>query len=196
MVSEKALTHMEAANKAYNSSNLLKALKEYNAAIELEPNFDEAWYNKALTLQGIGRYDEALDAYNTALEMDPENSAFYQNMGSIWASKGDVDKAREFYEKAASLAKDLSPRDAATNYYNMGVTYINSGSNEEAKAALEQAIQIDPTHGESHYQLGVVLLGMGDLEGAINIWKKYLEVSPDGPNAPTAEELIKSLSEG
>ncbi len=179
----------------YNSGQYEQAIELFQKVIEVDREQPSVWGNMAAAHAQLEQYDEALDAYNTALEMDPENSAFYQNMGSIWASKGDVDKAREFYEKAASLAKDLSPRDAATNYYNMGVTYINTGSNEEAKAALEQAIQIDPTHGESHYQLGVVLLGMGDLEGAVNIWKKYLEVSPDGPNAATAEELIKSLSE-
>lgn len=178
----------------YNQGQYEEAIEGFQKVIKVDREQPSVWGNMAAAYAKLEQYDKALETYQVAVEMQPENSAFYQNMGSIYASMGEVDKARELYEKAATLSKDLSPRDAATNYYNMGVTYINSGSNEEAKAALEQAIAIDPTHGESHYQLGVVLLGMGDMEGAIEIWKKYLEISPDGPNAATAEELIKSLS--
>jgi len=177
----------------YNSEQYAEAIELFQKVLKVDREQPSVWGNMAAAYAQLEQYELALETYQTAVEMDPENSAFYQNMGSIHASMGDVDKARELYEKAASLAQELSPKDAATNYYNMGVTYINSGENEAAKEALEKAISIDPTHGESHYQLGVVLLGMGDMEGAINIWKKYLEVSPDGPNALTAEELIKSL---
>ncbi len=178
----------------YNSGQYELAIEGFEKVLKVDREQPSVWGNLAAAYAKLEQNDKALETYTTALELDPENSAFYQNMGSIYAAKGDDVKAREYYEKAASLAKDLSPRDAANNYYNMGVTYINAGKNDEAMEALNKAIEIDPTHGESHYQLGVVLLGQGDMEGAIDIWKKYLEVSPDGPNAPTAQELIKSLS--
>lgn len=178
----------------YNSGQYEQAITGFEKVLEVDREQPAVWGNLAAAHAKLEQYDQALENYNTALEMDPENSAYYQNMGSIYAARGDAEKARELYEKAASLAKDLSPKDAAANYYNMGVTYINAGKNEEAMEALKKAIDVDPTHGESHYQIGVVLLGQGDLEGAIEIWEKYLEISPDGPNAPTAQELIKSLS--
>lgn len=184
----------EEAIALYNAGQYEQAIEGFKKVLEVDKEQPSVWGNLAAAYAKMEQYDLALENYQTAVTMEPENSAFYQNMGSIYAAQGNDEKARELYEKAASLAVNLSPRDAATNYYNMGVTYINSGKNDEAKEALQKAIEIDPTHGESHYQMGVVLLGEGDMEGAINIWKKYLEIAPNGPNAPTAQELIKSLS--
>jgi len=127
------------------------------------------------------------------LELEPENASYYQNLGSVYAAMGQAEKAREIYEKAASMSSELDPKAAAVNYYNMGVTYINAGKNQEASEALKKALELDPTHGESHYQLGIVNLGLGDMEGAIQELKKYIEVEPNGPNVPVAQELISSL---
>ncbi len=184
----------EEAIALYNSGQYDQAIEGFKKVLAVDKEQPSVWGNLAAAYAKLEKYDLALENYQTAVSMEPENSAYYQNMGSIYAAQGNDEKARELYEKAASLAVNLSPKDAATNYYNMGVTYINAGKNAEAKEALQKAIEIDPTHGESHYQMGVVLLGEGDMEGAIKIWKKYLEVSPNGPNAATAQELIKSLS--
>jgi len=92
MVSEECLQHMEVANEAYNSSNLLKALKEYNLAIDCDASFDEAWYNKGLTLQGMGRNEEALKCYKKTTELNPKNVASWNNMGMLLV---DMDRPKE-----------------------------------------------------------------------------------------------------
>ena len=184
----------EEAILLYNSGQYEQAIEGFQKVLKVDKEQPSVWGNLAAAYAKLEQYDLSLQNYQTAISMEPENSAYYQNMGSVYAAQGNDEKARELYEKAASLAVNLSPKDAATNYYNMGVTYINSGKNAEAKEALQKAIEIDPTHGESLYQMGVVLLGEGDMEGAINIWKKYIEIAPNGPNAATAQELITSLS--
>jgi tetratricopeptide (TPR) repeat protein len=48
----------ESINK--RKDNLLKSLKDYNKAIELDPNFLNAFYNRGLTYSDLGMTDLAL----------------------------------------------------------------------------------------------------------------------------------------
>ena len=75
----------------------------------------------------------------------------------------------------------------------MGVTFINKGQNKQASEALKNAVVSDPTHAEAHYQLGIVLLGMNQIDGAINHLAEYAKLNPNGENAPVARDLVKQL---
>lgn len=178
---------------AYNAGNYAQAATAFEQASQADPSQAVIWGNLANTYSRLRENDKAIDAYNKAVELDPQNAAYVQNLGSVYAAKGDTEKARELYEKAAGLSATTSPKDAATNYYNMGVTYINAGNNAEAIEALNKALELDPGHSEAHYQLGLSMLGNGQMEECISHLKKYLELAPSGPNAETAKELISQL---
>lgn len=47
-----------------------KALEYFNRATDCDPNFGDAWYNKGLALQKLGRTDEAEAAFAKASECD------------------------------------------------------------------------------------------------------------------------------
>ncbi len=134
-----------------------------------------------------------MEAYQKAIDLAPEDPTLYQNMGGLYASMGDTEKARELYQKAVSLSAYGDPKDAAVNYYNMGVTFINSGKSEEAIEALNKALEADPAYAEAHYQLGISMLGTGQMEESAGHLKKYLELAPQGPNAEVAKQLVEQL---
>jgi tetratricopeptide (TPR) repeat protein len=176
-----------------NNGQYDEAVTAFKACIEIDPEQAVVWGNLGSTYSRMGRNEEALEAYDKAIALDPDDSAYLQNKGSVLAALGRIDEANAMYEQAAQKASATSPKDAAMNYYNMGVTYINVGKNEEAANALKRAIEIDPTYSEAHYQLGLTYLGMGDMEASLAELKKYLEIAPNGPNADTAKMLIEQL---
>nr|WP_253308521.1 tetratricopeptide repeat protein [Rickettsia endosymbiont of Ceutorhynchus assimilis] len=53
---------------------LLTHINAYDRAIELDPNNFKACFNKAITLEELGKYDLAIESYNTALEINPDYS--------------------------------------------------------------------------------------------------------------------------
>jgi TolA-binding protein len=69
----------------------------------------------------------------------------------------------------------------------------NGGKVAEAKKAWEGAIQANPNHAESHYQLGMALVNEGNLAGAATEFETYLKLAPDGSNAATAKSLVGQL---
>ncbi len=177
----------------YNGGQYAEAVKAFEVVLEVDSEQPSVWANVGNCHTKLGQYDKALVAYDRAIALEPENAAHYQNKGSVYAANGEAEKAREYYEKAASMSTELSPADAAVNYYNMGVTYINGGQSEEAAEALKKAVELDPNHAEAHYQLGITLISLNDMEGAMDHLRTYLVLAPTAPNAEVAKALIEQL---
>lgn len=173
-----------------------EAIKLFNSAAAKDPKQVAIWANLALAYDKAKQYEESVGAYNKAIELSPQDPGLFQNLGNVYSSMGDTEKAKEQYEKAAEIGGATDPKAAAANYYNMGVTYINAGKNEEAAEALKKAIAADPTHSEAHYQLGIVYLGMNKMEEAVKELKTYIKLDPNGKNASVAQDLIKQLGGG
>ena len=69
----------QTAEDWFNEGNALssqgkydEAIKAYDEAIRLDPNFAKAWNNKGIALYGQGKYDEAIKAYHEAIRLDPK----------------------------------------------------------------------------------------------------------------------------
>jgi Flp pilus assembly protein TadD len=177
----------------YNLNQFEQAAAAFNRAAEKDPEQVAVWANLGLTYHKMKRLEESLTSYEKALALKPDDAGIYQNMGSVYSDMGQPEKSREMYEKAVNLTAATNPKAAAVQYYNMGVTFINTGKNDEAIEALMKALEADPQHAESHYQLGITYLGVNKMDESIASLKKYLELKPNGEEAETAKALIESL---
>ncbi len=177
----------------YNQGQYEQALEIFNAAAALDGKQPTLWANVGNAYSKMNQHEQAIVAYAKAIALAPEDHTLYQNLGGIYGAMGNTAKAQELYEKAVGLSAYGDPKDAAVNYYNMGVTFINAGQSAEAVEALTKAIEADPAHAESHYQLGISLLGNNELEGSLEHLSSYLELSPNGPNVDAAKSLIEML---
>lgn len=170
-----------------------EAVEAFKRALEKAPTQPYIWANLGSSYVRLKQYEQAIEAFHKAIEQKADDPALYQNLGNVYAEMGDVTKAKEIFEKAAGLSAGTNPKDAAINYYNIGVTFINSGKNKEAAEALQKAVEADPSHAEAHYQLGIVLLGLNNIPQSLVHLKKYVELTPGGPNAEVAQALIDQL---
>ncbi len=181
--------------EAFNASDFETAILNFSKATEVAPDEPNAWANLARSYARSDQHEKAVASYEKAIELNPSDAAYYQNLGTSYAALGQGEKATESYNKSAEISGGADPKAAAASYYNLAVTHINSGRNADAREALEKAIEADPGHSEAHYQLGIVMLGVGDVPAAIQNLKRYLELSPDGPNAAVAQDLVNSLGQ-
>jgi tetratricopeptide (TPR) repeat protein len=181
---------------AFNLGQFEEAVVAFRECVAKDPKRPSIWANLGNAYLKLKQHNDAIGAYDKAIEMAPSNANFYQNLGNIYANMGNSSKAEESFKKSAELNAAIDPAAAAINYYNMGVTFINKGQNKQAEEALKNAVASDPTHAEAHYQLGIVLLGMNKLDGAITHLSEYAKLNPDGENAPVARDLVKQLKGG
>ena len=63
-----------------DQGKLEEAIKSYNKAISLKPDYAEANNNMGIVLQDQGKIDEAIEAYNKALYIKPDYAEAYNNM--------------------------------------------------------------------------------------------------------------------
>jgi Flp pilus assembly protein TadD len=127
---DKAISHFEAAamirrgktNKHYNvgsafvEMNLADALASkgesdeamvhYEQAINLEPNYGDAYYNRANLLLAKGKVDEAIADWEKTLQLQPNDGDVHTCLGNALLRKGSLNEAIAHYETALALAPE------------------------------------------------------------------------------------------
>ena len=113
-------------------------------------------------------------------------------------------KTRELDDAKTNLAKaaELDPPGAGKYYYNLGALLVNSNQNDAALEEFRKAVQSDPSYADAQYQLGMTLAAKASTDasgkitpapGTVEALQKYLELKPDGANAPSAKEMLAAL---
>ncbi len=54
-----------------------RAIQDFTAAIELDPELAEAWYNRGCSYYEVGRYDDSVADLTRAIELAPDNGIYY-----------------------------------------------------------------------------------------------------------------------
>ena len=87
------------------------ALSYYDAALETDPNFTSAMYNKAIILEPTDP-DAAIALYEQIVSINDQAATAYYRLSLLLEAKGDTAGAQEARDKA--LAIDPSLVDAET----------------------------------------------------------------------------------
>jgi type II secretory pathway predicted ATPase ExeA/tetratricopeptide (TPR) repeat protein len=90
-------------------------------------------------------------------------------------------EAATVYRAAESPTRD--PRSLAADRVEEGVALARGQALDAAVDAFGQAIEIDPSYAEAHYNLGLARLRQGDLEGAVQAFRKVVSIRPDSEDA-------------
>lgn len=75
------------------------AVDTYRRAIELQPNFPDAYCNLANALKEKGLVAESEDCYNTALRLSPTHADSLNNLANIKREQGYIEDATSYYLK-------------------------------------------------------------------------------------------------
>ena len=80
-----------------------QAIKDFNAAIELFPDYAVVYNNRGNALMDLERPDEALKNFDRAIELAPAYGAAHNNRGNALISMRQLDGALKAYAKAVEL---------------------------------------------------------------------------------------------
>jgi Tfp pilus assembly protein PilF len=189
-------------------------------ALELNPNFVDALYEKGLLEYDQGRFEEGIELMARAIEADPtvDPSVFHRGLDAIRAGDGaaarsffacalanDSDQGRihlclatnfhreRMFEEAAEeyrIATELMPRYADV-HGRYGQVLLELGRNQDAVAALRRAVEINPRYVQAHAYLAVALLRSRQNEQAKAEVEKALDLDPGNPIALSAARRLK-----
>ena len=87
---------------AYVNKEYDKAISFYLKAIELDPDYADAYVNLGVTYKNQGNNIKAIESYEKAIELDPVNAGAYVNLGNCYY-ESDFSTTLIYYKKAARL---------------------------------------------------------------------------------------------
>jgi TolB-like protein/DNA-binding winged helix-turn-helix (wHTH) protein/Flp pilus assembly protein TadD len=169
--------------------DLNRAYDYFQQAVKLDPNYARAWSALAWALiaraenaQGASfeqGYRDGRMAAERALQLDPSLAEAHAAIGRI---KRDYDWDWAGADVAFQKALALEPQNSVVL---QGASSLEAslGRFEDAVALNRRAVEVDPLSVGAHLALGMHAHYAGNLDMAIDAYRKSLAISPDGPEA-------------
>ncbi len=155
-----------------------EAIKEYAAALRLDPDYPDAHNNLGNVYYAQGRMDDALKELQAALKLKPDYPDAHNNLGNVYYAQGRMDNAIREYQTAVKLKPDY-----AEAHYNLGNVYRLRGHMDEAIREYETALKLKPNYADAHNNLGIVYALQGRMNEAIKEYQATLRLDPDYADA-------------
>ncbi|MDQ1281477.1 MAG: hypothetical protein QG670_2742 [Thermoproteota archaeon] len=134
----------------------------------------EAWNKRGLTLDSMGKLDEALESFDEALKIERDIPVIWNNRGIILQKMGKLKEALESFDKALKLRGDDSKA-----WFNRGNVLFIIDRFKEALESYDKALKLDPKSFEVWNNRGMSLQKMGKLNEAIKSYAKALSLKTD-----------------
>ncbi len=150
------------------------AVKCYEKAVALKPDYAEAQYNLGITHRELGQLDAAIKSYQDALAIKHAYPNVHNNLGNIFLELSQLKAAVDHFEWAVAYNPEFY-----IAHNNLGITFHRLGQLDAAVECYEKAIAIQPDYAEAHYNLGNALKELGQWEDAVKSYEKALTLKPD-----------------
>lgn len=120
------------AGKAFEENKFEEAISFYSKAIEEDPKYSSAYFNRALSYAILNNYTEATRDAEHVLDMEPDSHDAPYVMGIISEYQHDYQGAKEWYEKALSKNPDYEQAKARLEQLKTKLTSESTGKGEKA----------------------------------------------------------------
>jgi tetratricopeptide (TPR) repeat protein len=118
---------------------LEKAADAYRRAVELAPDWVEAYINLGTTLYQLQRMEESRRCFAGAVALEPSNPLAHFNMGCVLEQLGETEAAIAELQRAVRIAPNL-----ADAHLNLALAYEKHGQKQDARKHLSLYLHYEP----------------------------------------------------
>jgi len=172
--------------EAYNNGDLAGAKSKFEQVVVLDPELVQAHVALATLYLRDHQYPAAEKEAGEVLQREPNNVKALQIRYDASRLSGDMETAKAALDKLVQV----DPEWAATGLFQHGVELYNNDKAAEAITVLKEVLKVRPDHARAHYILGLALFNTGDMAGAKEHLQRFLELTPDDPDAAVAKEML------
>ena len=145
----RGMARQNRADKARSPDNkqdeYRSAIDHYTKAVELNPEYAEAYNQRGNAYTGAGDFDQAIADYTQAIDLNRDYTNAYTNRGNAYTKKGLFSPAVRDH----NIAIGLDPNFAEA-YNNRGNAYAGAGDFDQAIADYTQAIDLKSDYAEAY----------------------------------------------
>lgn len=122
-----------------------EAAKAYESMLTINPTNVQTWMDYMILYFERKDYEQALNIAAKAIEQVDEPLGFYFYTGIIYEIQEDYESAIDTYLKTIALFEENDKKDFKSNIYaHLGDSYMNLQQKDNAFAAYDEAVTIDP----------------------------------------------------
>jgi serine/threonine-protein kinase len=164
-----------------------RSIAELKRAIELDPLSIAINVDLGVSYYFAGLYQEGIAQTRKALDLDPNSHYAHYNLGQLLEVSGDLPGAIAEYKKSVALDNDPYPLAL------LGHAQALSGNREGALQILRQLQEAAQTRYVPAYSVGLVYLGLGDKNQALDWFEKSFSKRQPDMNTIRFDPLLKPL---
>jgi type IV pilus assembly protein PilF len=166
--------HHDLGVEALRGGRAQDALREFDEALQIDPDFPEAHLGRGLVLEYA--FDKLVDAeseYRSALAEKVAYSEAHNDLGQLLARTGRYEEALKEFDLALENTFYMEPWVARCN---RGLTLHRMGRRDEGLAELRACLNTSPRYCQGRRELGRILMAEGKLKEAIAELDAYARV--------------------
>jgi tetratricopeptide (TPR) repeat protein len=167
-----------------------KAQKDLQKAVQVDPQFAEAWYQLG-KIQEAQKSPDSVNSFQKAIAADPKFVPPYEHLVS---SEGQAEKWQDVLD-TTNKELQINPAGSPRLFYYNAVANMKLNKPDAAEDSVKKAIAADPNHTEPNAEqlYAVILANKQDLPGALEHLRIAVKYLPPGPNADLVKKQIAQL---
>jgi Flp pilus assembly protein TadD len=168
-----------------SSGNFSSAMIDLEAAVKLDPDKAEAWYELGVVHGEIGDFGNAEAMFRRSIQLQPDLAKAHYSLGLTLVAnpqkKLDWPNAIDEFRAALKYRPDYPD---ALNYLGAGLIALDKPA--LAIPELQHALRLAPALGVAHFNLAIALEKTGRLEEALKEYQLAVTVKAGYPEASSA----------
>jgi|UPI00037B9A22 serine/threonine protein kinase/predicted TPR repeat methyltransferase len=164
----------------YQLGDIKAAIADYSQAIQVDPNYSLAYYNRAeVSYYDLGDKQAALADYSQAIRLNPQNAAAFLTRGNIRYDLNEKQAAVEDYTQVININPNYS-----LAYYHRAKAYLYLGKKQAAIADFNQAIRVNSNWGaislaDAYFQRAFAYEDIGNKQAALADYNQAIQLNPN-----------------
>jgi tetratricopeptide (TPR) repeat protein len=157
----------------------VKALRDYDEALKLNPRNAGAYVNRAITLGQTDRFDEALKDYAEALRLNPKQWQAYYNRSADFSEQGQLEEALADLNKVTELNPTFVPAYITRAGIQMRMHRI-----DEAIRDCDKAAAINPESVDAYRARATAHIYKKEYKDALRDMENATQLKTEHPEYP------------
>jgi len=150
------------------------AISQFHAALQADPDSDDAKFDLANALFSKGLYSQALDAAQQVSDKEQRDDAWLALVADIYAHLGDTARATQMDRNAIERNPDNDQ-----NYLSLAMLQFRQNDSAAAKRTLTQGQVRMPASGKILWGLGLAEVMEGNTAAAASLFEHAVDLLPE-----------------
>lgn len=188
--SEQAIALVKEGIALHDNGEYAKAIEKYDAALQEDPSFFDAYYEKSYSLFSLQKLDECIELSKDIIKRFPNNpelKGVYVHYGSALDVKGNSTGAIKIYNEGLKKFPGYF-----LLHFNKGITYSIMKEYDKATDSYQQALISNPLHASSYLRYAGLLQSSNKIPAMLSLIM-HLILEPQSDRSAASHNVLIGL---